>query len=243
MYIPLSQEKLLRYANYVVNEYTRDSHLEGLLLYNGTSPLKGARFFKLALKYVPEIRSTYGILLLDTASLPDLSSWGQSLHASAEACSLPFLLPIYMIEESLKQGTRGISNQDTRVNRIQEATGQFVPSENFPLPGIDIWKLDYTDLTRQLNFSADVTSSESFLFKGLSVALRVLANWNTSLASPHSEGEERDELLQDQDVVREKLEYIRGGIDAALMHAEHVQRRTEAFRQLVRIPTHPSSPL
>ncbi|PVH81761.1 hypothetical protein DL98DRAFT_570898 [Cadophora sp. DSE1049] len=193
----------------------------------------GSRFIKLALKYSPEIRFTFGILLLDSASLPDLSSWGQSLHSYADACILPFLLPIYLIEESLKQGMRGISLQDTRVNRIQEATGQFVPSENFPLPEIDLWKLDYTDLTRQLNFSGDVTSSQIFLLKGLSVALRVLANWNASLASSHSEAQDRGEVLQDQNVVREKLEYIRGGIDAALMHAEHVQRRTEAFRQLV----------
>ncbi|KAK0099413.1 hypothetical protein ONS95_003517 [Cadophora gregata] len=209
----------------------RDS--SGLLMFNGSSNLTGSRFFKLALKYAPENNFTYGILLLDNDTLPDLLSWGKSPHSDTETCLLPFLLPIYVIGENLKQGRRGIVGQDSRVNRIQEATGQFLPTENYPLPQIDLQKLDYTDLTRQLNFSGDVTSSQIFLLKGLSAALKVLGNWNTMLASCHSEGRERETVSQGQSLVRQKLEYIQAGIDAALMHGEHVQRRTEAFRQLV----------
>lgn len=110
-------------------------------------------------------------------------------------------------------------------------TGQYSSSDYFP--GVDLFTLEFTEMTRLLNTSAEITTHQVFTLKGLSTALPVLKTWGTSLFQLHDEEQDRQALLAAQVEVLDKLEYLDGAIVASLIHAEHVEKRIETYRQLV----------
>ncbi|PVH82445.1 hypothetical protein DL98DRAFT_653191 [Cadophora sp. DSE1049] len=190
------------------------------------------RFFQLAIKYVPGTKTTHAILVFNPkCKSPANIDLRFSLHAQMKMSSHPLVLPVYLAEQHIDFCTARIHEQNCKLDEVQIMTGQYSSSDYFP--GVDLFTLEFTEMTRLLNTSAEITTHQVFTLKGLSTALPVLKTWGASLPQLRSECQDRDTLLTDQVAILDKLEYINGAIVASLIHAEHVEKRIETYRQLI----------
>ncbi|KAG4427787.1 hypothetical protein IFR05_016732 [Cadophora sp. M221] len=97
----------------------------------------------------------------------------------------------------------------------------------------DVLLLDFTEITRSLNFFAETSSSSIFRLKRLSVALSIFEDWNVSLSPRASDSRYKDGGSGAQAAILEKLDYLRKFIEAAISYGELAEKRIETYRQLI----------
>ncbi|KAL5322616.1 hypothetical protein ACEPPN_010589 [Leptodophora sp. 'Broadleaf-Isolate-01'] len=190
------------------------------------------RFFQLVMKYVPKTYTTHALLVFDPQyNSPEIKNLIPSLHSDMGTCSHPLVLPLYLAKEHIDHCAARIHDQNCKLDEMQIMTGQY--SSDHYVPAVDLLMLEFTEMTRLLNSSAEVTTHQVFTLKGFATTLPVLKAWGISLSQLNSGGEDRDAFLVEQELMLDELEYLRGVIVASLIHAEHVEKRIETYRQLV----------
>lgn len=142
----------------------------------------------------------------------------------------PLLLPVFLAEKQINVCFAQIETQHEKVGAIQRMTGQVNPNSVVKTPRDEI---DFTELTRKMNFSAGVLQAQACILKGFAKALPGLEKWGPSLATFYSGTQRSDTSLEIQGPLREKLDYMQVRIAAALLTAENYEKRIEIYRQLV----------
>ncbi|KAH7348570.1 hypothetical protein BKA65DRAFT_550637 [Rhexocercosporidium sp. MPI-PUGE-AT-0058] len=186
-------------------------------------------FGQISLIHDPDTKITYGLLVLGSMHLPSAIA-GDFLRSQLKVYSHPLLLLIRVLDQEINLRFSNMALVIIEIDKIQYVTGQYQKNSRSIT---DVLLLDFTEITRSLNFFAETSASAIFRLKRCSLALSIFETWNASLSRPDSVDQDKDKSSEGQTGILEKLEYVRNTINGGISIGELAEKRIEIYRQLI----------